>query len=48
MPGMVNRQLALHFALRSDDNVEVGILGGDIVARRGCWLARMLRESCPP
>jgi hypothetical protein len=44
---MVNRELALHFALRSDDNVEVGILGGDIVVRRAGWLARMLRESCP-
>ncbi len=44
---MVNRELALHFALRSDDNVEVGILGGDIVVRRGGWLARSLRESCP-
>jgi hypothetical protein len=26
--GMVNRELGLHFALRSDDGVEVGILGG--------------------
>ncbi len=43
---MVNRELALHFALRSDDNVEVGI-DGDIVVRRAGWLARMLRESCP-
>ena len=45
---MVNRELALHFALRSDVDVEVGILGGDIIVRRGGWLARMLRESCPP
>jgi hypothetical protein len=45
---MVNHELALHFALRSGDNVEVGILGGDIVVRRGGWLARMLRESCRP
>jgi hypothetical protein len=44
---MVNRELALHFALRSDDGIEVGILGGDIVARRAGWLAQMLRESCP-
>ncbi len=44
---MVNRELA-HFTLGSDDGVEVGILGGDIVVRRGGWLARMLRESCPP
>jgi hypothetical protein len=41
------RELVLHFALRSDDGVEVGILGGDIVVRRAGWLARMLRESCP-
>jgi hypothetical protein len=47
-PSMVNRELNLHFALRSDDSVEVGILGDDIVARRGGCLARMLRESCPP
>jgi hypothetical protein len=45
---MVNRELALRFALRSDDGVEVGIVGGDIVVRRGGWLALMLRESCPP
>jgi hypothetical protein len=45
---MVNRELALHFALRSDDGVEVGILGGDIVERRAGLLARMLRKSCPP
>ena len=45
---MVNRELALHFALRSDDGVEVGILGGNILVRRGGWLARALRESCPP
>jgi hypothetical protein len=44
---MVNRDLALHFALLSDDGFEVGILGGDIVVRRAGWLARMLRESCP-
>src|SRR5215469_9696022 len=44
---MVNREAALHFALRSDFGVDVGILGGDIVVRRGGWLARMLRESCP-
>lgn len=25
----MNRELALHFALHSDDGVEVGILGGD-------------------
>src|SRR5215472_13748728 len=31
--GMANRDLALHIALRSDDNVEVGILSGDIVVR---------------
>ena len=37
----------VHFALRSDDDVEVSILGGDIVMRRGSWLARMVRESCP-
>lgn len=43
---MVNRELAPHFALRSDD-AEVGILGGDIVVRRAGWLARMLRQSCP-
>ncbi len=43
--GVVNRELALHFALRSDDNVEVAIL--DIVVRRAGWLARALRESCP-
>jgi len=30
---MANRDLALHIALRSDDNVEVGILSGDIVVR---------------
>src|SRR5215467_156035 len=35
--------LALHFALRSDDSVEVGVLGGDITVLRGGWLARMLR-----
>jgi hypothetical protein len=46
--GMENREPAVHFALRSDDNVEVGILGGDIVVRRAGWLARALRESCPP
>jgi hypothetical protein len=46
--GMVNREPAVHFALRSHDNVEVGILGGNIVVRRAGWLARMLRESCPP
>jgi hypothetical protein len=40
---MVNRG-----PLRSDDSVEVGILGGDIVVRRAGWLARTLRESCPP
>jgi hypothetical protein len=45
---MVNRELALHVALRSDDGVEVANLGGDIVVRRAGWLARMLRESCPP
>jgi hypothetical protein len=45
--GTVNRQLALHFALRPADNVEVGGLGGDIVARRAGRLARALRESCP-
>ena len=44
---MVNRELALRFALRSDDNVDVGILGGDIVVRRAGWLARTVRESCP-
>jgi hypothetical protein len=38
---------ALHFALRSDDGVEVGILGGDVVVRRAGWRARMPRESCP-
>jgi hypothetical protein len=41
------RDLALHFALRSDDHIEVGILGGDIVVRRAGWLARAPRESCP-
>jgi hypothetical protein len=45
--GKVNRELAWHFALRSDGDVEVGILGGDIVVRRTGWLGRMLRESCP-
>jgi hypothetical protein len=44
---MVNREPAQHSALRSDDGVEVGILDGDIVVRRGGWLARMLRESLP-
>ena len=43
---MVHRELAMHHALRTDDGVEVGILGGDIVVRGGGWLARMLRESC--
>jgi hypothetical protein len=43
----VPQQLAQHFALRSDDSVEVGILGGDIGVRRAGWLARTLRESCP-
>jgi hypothetical protein len=43
----VNRELARHFALRSDDGVEVGILGGDIVVGRAGWLARAMRESCP-
>lgn len=38
----MNRELALHFALRSDDNVELGILGGDSAARRAGWLARAL------
>ena len=42
-----NRELTPHLALRSDDGVEVGILGGDIVVRRGGWLARVLGESCP-
>ncbi len=45
---MVKREVALHFALRSDDYVEVGILVGEIVVRGAGWLARMLRESCPP
>ena len=44
---MVNRELALHFALRSDNGVEVGILGGDIVVRRAGWLARCC-GSCAP
>jgi hypothetical protein len=44
---MVNRELALHFPLRSDVNVEVGILDGDIVVCRTGWLERMLREACP-
>jgi hypothetical protein len=44
---MVNRELALHFALRSNDGVEVGMPGGDLVVRRAGWLARMLRGSCP-
>jgi hypothetical protein len=26
----------------------VGILGGEIVARRAGWLAEAIRESCPP
>ena len=37
----------LSYAVRSGD-VEVGIVGAEIVARRAGWLARMLRESCPP
>ena len=44
---MVNQELALHYGLRSDDCVEVGILGGDMVVRRPGWLARMVRESRP-
>jgi hypothetical protein len=40
---MANRELALHIALRSDDSVEVGILGGDTVVRRAGWPTRMLR-----
>jgi hypothetical protein len=31
-------ELPLYFALRSDDNFGVGILGGDIVVRRAGWL----------
>lgn len=35
---MANGEPALHLALRSDDNVEVGILSGDIVVRPpACW-----------
>lgn len=41
---MVNRELALHFALRPDDGVEVGVLGGDVVVRRAG--RRMLQEAC--
>ncbi len=37
----------LSFAVRAGD-VEVGILGGEIVARRAGWLADAIRESCPP
>lgn len=44
---MVNRELAQRFALRTADGVEAEILGGDVVVRRGGWLARALRESCP-
>jgi hypothetical protein len=40
--GVVNRELAQHHALRSDDGVEVAIRGGDIVVRRGGWLAELL------
>ena len=41
----LNRGPSAHFAFRSDDGAVVGILGGDIVVRRDCWLARILRES---
>ncbi len=34
--------------LRSDDGVEVGIIGDDIVVRRAGWLCRMAQESFPP
>jgi len=44
-PNTVNREIALHFALGSDDNVAVGIIGGDIVVRRGGWLAWPWRAS---
>lgn len=46
-PRMVNRELAPRVALRSDDNVDVGFLGGGIVSRRGGCLTGMLREACP-
>jgi hypothetical protein len=42
LAGMVNPELALQFAVRSD-----GILGGDTVVRRGGWLARMPRGVLP-
>jgi hypothetical protein len=42
---MVNRELTPHFALRPDDHVEVGILGGDMVVRRAGRLARRCGES---
>ena len=45
--GIVNREPALHFAFRSNDDVEAGTPCGDIVVRRPGWLARALRESCP-
>lgn len=45
--GMAHREVAPHFARRSDDGVEVGILGAASSCARACWLARMLRESCP-
>jgi hypothetical protein len=45
--GHGDRELALHFALRSDDGVAVGILGGGIVVRRVGCLARMLQGSWP-
>jgi hypothetical protein len=32
--GTVKREIALHYALRSDDHVEFGILGGDTIVRR--------------
>jgi len=50
MPPSGHGEPAARHALRarSDDGVEVGILGGDIVVSRGGWVAGMLRESCPP
>lgn len=39
LSGMVNRQTALRFALRSDGSVKLGIVGADIVVRRAGWLA---------
>jgi hypothetical protein len=44
----LTQDLALHFAVRSDEGVEVGVMGGDIVVRHAGLLARAPREACTP